>query len=46
VKNGWHNLKEINTVYYDPAAVTVQEMEMALKKANTFQGSAGDVGTK
>ena len=46
VKSGWHNLKEINTVYYDPAAVSVEEMEMALKKANTFHGTAGDIGTK
>ena len=41
VKNGWHNLKEINRVSYDPAAVTVAEMEAALKRANTYQGTAG-----
>jgi len=28
-------------VSYDPAAVTVAEMEAALKKANTYQGTAG-----
>jgi hypothetical protein len=38
VKNGWHNLKEINTVHYDPSKVTIEEMEAALKKVNTFQG--------
>ena len=27
VENGWHNLKEINRVYYDPAGVTIGEME-------------------
>jgi hypothetical protein len=41
VENGWHNLKEINRVYYDPAAVTIGEMEAALKKAKTYQGTAG-----
>ena len=41
IKNGWQNLKEINTVYYDPAAVTIGEMEAALKKAKTYQGTAG-----
>jgi hypothetical protein len=40
VKNGWHNLKEINTVYYDPSKVTMEEMEAALKKAHTYQGRA------
>jgi len=40
IKNGWRNFKEINTVYYDPAAVTVGEMEAALKKAKTYQGTA------
>jgi hypothetical protein len=39
IKNGWQNFKEINTVYYDPAAVTVGEMEAALKKAKTYQGT-------
>ena len=38
VKNGWHNRKEINTVYYDPSKVTMEEMEAALKKAHTYQG--------
>jgi hypothetical protein len=41
IKNGWQNFKEINTVYYDPATVTIVEMEAALKKANTYQGTAG-----
>jgi len=41
VKNGWLNSKEINRVYYDPAAVTIGDMEAALKKAKTYQGTAG-----
>jgi hypothetical protein len=27
---------EINTVYYDPTVITVEEMEDALKKAGTY----------
>ena len=45
VENGWHNLKEITRVYYDPAALTIGEMEAALKKAKTYQGTSG-VGDK
>jgi hypothetical protein len=41
IKNGWQNFKEINTVYYDPAAITIGEMEAALKRAKTYQGTAG-----
>ena len=41
VENGWHNLKEINRVYFDPAVVTIGEMEAALKKAKTYQGTTG-----
>jgi hypothetical protein len=37
---GWQNLKEINRVSYDPDAVTIDEMEAALKKAKTYQGTA------
>jgi hypothetical protein len=36
VEKGFRYFKEINTVYYDPAAITVEEMEMALKKAGTY----------
>jgi hypothetical protein len=31
--------KEINTVYYDPAVITIEEMEAALKKAGTHLGT-------
>jgi hypothetical protein len=36
VEKGYRNLKEINTVYYDPKAITFEEMELALKKAGTY----------
>ena len=41
VENGWHHSKEINRVYYDPAAITIGEMEAALKRVKTYQGTAG-----
>ena len=40
-KNGWQNSKEINRVYYDPAAVSIGDMEAALEKAKTYQDTAG-----
>jgi len=39
VNNGFHDLKETNTVWYDPAVITVDEMERALKKAGTYLGT-------
>ncbi len=39
VEKGFRYLQEINTVYYDPAVITIQEMEMALKKAGTYSGT-------
>jgi hypothetical protein len=36
VDRGFRHFKEINTVYYDPAAVTVERMEKALKEAGTY----------
>ena len=40
VKKGFKGFKEINTVYYDPAVITIDEMEAALKKAETYLGTA------
>ena len=37
VEKGFHGFHEINTVFYDPAKVTVGEMEKALKKAGTYK---------
>lgn len=39
VEKGFRYLKEINTVYYDPAVITIREMETALKKAGTYTGT-------
>jgi hypothetical protein len=40
VEKGFRYFKEINTVYFDPAVITVEEMEAALKKAGTYLGRA------
>ena len=40
IEKGFHNFKEINTVYYDPSLISVAEMEQALKKAGTYIGTA------
>ena len=40
VEKGFRGFKEINTVYYDPAVITIEEMETALKKARTYRGTA------
>ena len=40
VKSGWKNFKEINTVYYDSAGITIDKMERALKAAGTYRGTA------
>lgn len=39
VETGFRNSKEINTVYYDPSLITIEEMEIALKKAGTYLGT-------
>jgi copper chaperone CopZ len=39
VDRGFHNFKEINTVHYDASTVTIEEMENALRKAGTYQGT-------
>jgi hypothetical protein len=39
VEKGFRNFKEINTVYYDPSVITIEEMEMALKKVGTYLGT-------
>jgi hypothetical protein len=39
IDKGFQNLKEINTVYYDSSAITIEEMEDALKKSGTYLGT-------
>jgi hypothetical protein len=38
LKKGFHNFKEINTVYYEASIITIEEMEDALRKAGTYLG--------
>jgi hypothetical protein len=37
VTRGWRGSTEINTVYYDPSKITVEEMEEVLKRAGTYR---------
>jgi copper chaperone CopZ len=37
VERGFRNFREINTVYYDPKVITIEEMEKALKSAGTYK---------
>ncbi len=39
VERGLWNSKEIDTVYYNPSLITIEEMETALKKAGTYLGT-------
>ena len=39
VEKGFRYFKEINTVYYDPSVITIEEMEAALKKAGAYLGT-------
>jgi len=36
VEKDYRNFKEINTVYYDPKVISIEEMELVLKKAGTY----------
>ena len=36
IDTGFHYLHETDTVYFDPNAVTIEEMEAALKRAGTY----------
>ena len=42
VEKGFYHFREINTVFYDPAKVTVDQMERALKKAGTYKKTLGE----
>jgi len=45
VEKGFHKFKEINTVYYDPAVITIEEMEAVLKKVGTYLETVGQLKT-
>ena len=40
VTKGFKNLKEINTVFYEPNKITIEDMVKALKAAGTYRGLA------
>jgi len=40
VNNGFQDFKETNTVWYDPALISIDQMEKALKGAGTYLGTA------
>jgi len=40
VENGFRGPREINTVLFDPAEITVEKMVEALKRAGTYRGTA------
>ena len=40
VTKGFKNSKEINTVFYDPTQITIEDMVKALKAAGTYRGLA------
>jgi hypothetical protein len=40
VTSGFKGFKEINTVYYDPEQITIEDMQKALKAAGTYRGIA------
>ncbi len=44
IETGFHYLHETDTVYFDPEAVTIEEMETALKKAGTYVGTIHEKG--
>ena len=39
VERGFKDFKEINTAFYDPTLITIEEMEEALKRAQTYRGT-------
>lgn len=39
VEKGFHGMREINTVHYDPAEITREDMVNALTAAGTYRGT-------
>lgn len=39
VLSGWRRFRETNTVIYDPARITVEEMVRILKEVKTYRGT-------
>jgi len=38
IDKGFHNFREINTVYYEASKITIEKMKDALKRAGTYRG--------
>jgi hypothetical protein len=38
IDKGFHNFKEVNTVFYEVTTITIEEMKDALKKVGTYRG--------
>lgn len=45
IEKGFHNFREINTVYYYATIITIEEMKGALKKAGTYLGTMEKMNT-
>ena len=39
IEKGFHDFKEINTVYYEASKINIEKMEDALRKAGTYRGT-------
>jgi len=39
VERSWENFKKINSVYYAPDLIAIEEMEAAFEKAGTYRGT-------
>jgi hypothetical protein len=42
VTKDWRGFMEINSVWYNPSEITIEEMEDALKKAETYRETFRD----
>ncbi len=40
MESGFHGAREINTVLFDPAEITVEKMVESLTRAGTYRGTA------
>jgi len=39
VEKGWRRFKEVNRVVYDPAKITIEQMEKRLRDAGTYRAT-------
>jgi len=43
VERGFLKFREINTVYYDPTQIRIEQMETALRNAGTYRGQINEM---